>query len=347
MRNAPFTGGRSRWIVMCAILSFCGSVQAQPPLELQWMSEFSGYPTILDAFVNPSNGWTELIYAENGTGPCYIDEYAERYDLNGSLAGGYLLGWGECLNANVTHDQYVTGTPPLHILNACDFGNINHCWIWCNGAVIAGADTGPPSYGYAAAYCVLADGASVYIGGGSTSCLPAYSTIFKLGSGAPWPACVPFSPYSLEATPDSILSINFPTVYMVDKITGTVGSSFNLFTGTVSNTGKTCMNGDTLYWACGVDGSLHVGKYLLHQGSIWELVLPFTDIPVELVRDDHGRLWTAVGNNLVWLGSATGSYSSETIGSAITGLDLRIGAIVIAGTMSTNVNFIMHGTPQP
>ncbi len=333
---------------MCVIFSFCGSVVAQPPIVVDWMSELPNDPMILAAFINPNNGRSEVIYDES-SGTCDTDELWRGYDANGH-PGNYLDPWVGCLNAFASLDHYVaatsrTGSPRMDVLNVSTLNN--HFYIYCNGLIIEGLDIGPPGYGYASALCVLADGAGVYIGGGSTSCLPAYSTIFKLGSGAPWPACVPFSPYSLEATPDSILSINFPSVHMVDKVAGTVGSTFDLFTGTVSNTGKTCMNGDTLYWACKVDGSLHVGKYLLHQGSIWEQVLPFTDIPVELVRDDHGRLWTAVGNNLVWLDSATGSYSSETIGSAITGLDLQVGAIVLAGTMSTNVNFIMHGTPQP
>jgi hypothetical protein len=90
-----------------------------------------------------------------------------------------------------------------------------------------------------------------------------------------------------------------------------------------------------------------VGKYLLGYGNLWEQLLPFTAGPVELMRDDHGRLWTAVGNNLVWMDTDTGIYSSDTIGAQIKALDLHAGKLVVAGTMSTNVNFILHGTILP
>jgi hypothetical protein len=134
---------------------------------------------------------------------------------------------------------------------------------------------------------------------------------------------------------------------MVAKANAVFGSTFNLFSGSISGTGKTCMDGDTLYWTCKVNGALHVGKYLLGQGSLWEQTLPFSAPPVELVRDGHGRLWSATGNNLVWLDTASGSFASQSIGVAITALDLQIGRLVIAGSMPGNLRFIMNATPMP
>lgn len=327
---------------VCAAVLLGSSVQGQPPLEVNWTSELPGFPPILSAFVNPNNDAAAVVYGV-GVTYCTNDEFCDQYDQN-----GIQTLTGVCLSAgNASLDQYVTGASSQFVLNACNLGNTSHCYIYCNGSYIYGLDTGPPSYGYASANCVLVDGSSVYIGGFSTNCSPTGSSVFKLGGGALWPSCVPASPMSLEATPDSILSVSFPTVHMVDKATGTVGSSFDLFSGTVSNIGKTCMSGDTLYWACKVNGSLHIGKYLLWQGSLWEQVLPFTGFPIELVRDGHGRLWTAVNNNLLWVDAANGNFASETIGIAINAMDLQGDNLVVAGAMGTNLNFIMHGTPMP
>lgn len=340
---------RLEWFVVSILMA--QDVLAQPPLDVHWMSEFSGLPPILDAFVNPNNVETEVVYDESGTQPCYNEEYAERYDSNGNLAGSMMTGWGECLNANVTHDRFAIGTsrigfPNLRILNACDL-NVVNCWMWCNGSIITGPTIGSPSYSHASAKSVLADGGNIYIGANSSHCPSTGWTLFKPGGGSQWPICVPAVPTSLEATSDSILSISFPGVHMVAKTNAAFGSTFNLFSGSVSGTGKTCIDGDTLYWTCKVNGSLHAGKYLLGQGSLWEQTLPFSAPPVELVRDAHGRLWTATGNNLVWLDTASGTFASETIGVAITALDLQMGRLVIAGSMPGNLRFIMNATPMP
>ncbi len=315
------------------------------------MSELPGLPPILAAFANQNNSNTEVVYDESGTQPCYAEEYAERYDANGNLDGGVLEWWGECLNAYVTHDRFAIGTSRmgnsnLRILNACNL-NVTNCWMWCNGLNIPSQASGSPSYNHASAYSVLADGANIYIGASTTYCIPPGWALYKLGSGGQWPVCVPAVPSSLEATSDSILYVSFPSVRMVAKTTAAIGSTFSLFNGNVSGTGKTCMDGDTLYWTCKVNGSLRVGQYVLGGGSIWEQTLPFSESPVELVLDDHGRLWTAVGNNLVWLDAETGAFASETIGAVISALDLSNNRLVIAGTMSGNIRFIMSGTPMP
>lgn len=345
----PLIHPRLVWLVFPVLLA--QHVLAQPPLDVHWMSEFSGSPPILGAFLNPSNAVTEVVYDESGTQPCYYEERADRYDTNGNLDGNVLSPWGECLNANVTHDRFAMGTsrigfPNLRILNACDL-NVVNCWMWCNGSIIAGPTIGSPSYSHASAKSVLADGGSIYIGANSSHCPSTGWTLFRLGGGSQWPVCVPAVPASLEATSDSILSISFPGVQMVAKANAVFGSTFNLFSGSISGTGKTCMDGDTLYWTCKVNGALHVGKYLLGQGSLWEQTLPFSAPPVELVRDGHGRLWSATGNNLVWLDTASGSFASQSIGVAITALDLQIGRLVIAGSMPGNLRFIMNATPMP
>lgn len=326
--------------------------RSQPPLQVQWMSELPREQAVLGAIMDPNTGRTEIVYdaTTNIYRPCPNEEYWLEYDLHGR-PGHFFEPWGGCLNAGATHDQYATGTArtglsTFHAINACDLNVIN-CWISCNGTVISGPVTGSPSYSHASATTVLADGAAVYLAGSSSYCPETGWTLFKLGGGPSWPVCIPAAARSLEATSDSILSISFPTVRMVDKVSGAIGSSFELFNGSAPTSGKSCMSGDTLFWACRVNGSLRVGKYLLGQGSLWEQALPFSGSVVELVRDAYNRIWMSAGNNLVWFDAATGSFSSAQMGEVILGMDLQGDALVIAGTMSSNVNFIMHGTPTP
>ena len=168
---------------MCVAFLFCGSVLAQPPIVVDWMSELPDDHTILAAFINPNNGHAEVIYNDNGNAPCYIDEYWIGYSALG-LPPNAIEPWSGCLSAQgASLDHFVTATsrpgyPRMDVLNVSTLNN--HFYIYCNGLVIEGLDIGPPGYGFASAYCVLADGANVYIGGSSTSCSPSGWTHFQI-----------------------------------------------------------------------------------------------------------------------------------------------------------------------
>lgn len=342
-RFSPLGMVRSSRCLALFVILMAQQASAQPPLQVQWTSELPNSQAVLAAFIDQNHGRTEVIYDEGWAG-CTNEEYWLWYDVHGRPPNPFIEQIGGCIDAGVSLDHFVVaasrqGFPVIHVINASTL----------NGDFFISYEFGSiwgPGNSYASAQSVLVDGVDVYIGGSSAHCTDGWP-VFKLGGDAQWPACVPLSPKALEATSDSILSINFPAVHTVDKATATVGSMFNLFSGTGNYDGKTCMNGDTLYWACKIGGTLHVGKYQLGYGNLWEQVLPFNAHPVELVYDEHGRLWTAAWNNLIWIDAATGTWSSDTIGAQIMGLDLHAGKLVLAGTMSTNLNFIVHGTTQP
>lgn len=337
--------------ISCLVALFLTQLaHAQPPLEVLWVSEPADTYPIIAAFIDPNSGRVEVIFDDiDYNGPCNTDEYWSWYGQNG-MPPSYGQVWGGCLNAPASLDHYVVsvtrmGYPRLDFLNTSTL--TNHFYISYIYGTFEGLNTGPPGYGYASAYCVAADGADVYVGANSTSCAETNWTIFKLGGGAGWPACVPYSPLSLEASPDSILVLQYPRVTTLDKATGALGSTSHLFYGTITPNGKSCMSGDTLYWVCGVNGTLHVGKYLLGVGSLWEQVLPFTGPPAELLRDDHGRLWTSSGNNLIWVDTVTGVYSSATTIGNVRALDLYAGKLVVAGAGAAAMNFILYASIVP
>ena len=335
--------------IACATLLLGTPILAQPPLEVQWMSEISTQSTILSGLIDPSTGKIHTVFTDpdGGSGVCNSDENISVYGPNGLPI---LLMFDPCLSQG-SLDQYVasatsTGMSPVNVLNVSSVGNPNHSHIFSEIGVIQSLNQGPPNDGYAHAYSAFADGTDLYIGGTDVDCPPLPGTVYKLGSPS-WRTCMPASINSFESSGDSILAIHYPSVFKLDRMTGALGSSFNLFTGPATNTGKTCLNGDSLYWTIVVNGFTHVGKYVLEQGSEWEQVLPYTSPPVGLELDAYGRLWTAVGNNLIWMNASDGSYDSAIQGTVIRTLDMQNGELVITGSLNSILVFIMKAIPTP
>ena len=333
--------------VACAVVLMGTSVQAQPPLEVQWMSEITTTSTLKVGLLEPNTGNVHLVFEppDAFSGPCYGDEYYEIYGANGLPT---ILWTDPCLSQGSLdhHVASVMGSTSgrLDVLNVSSVGNPNHSHIFLGGGEIQSYDQGPPNNGYAYAYSAFADGNTVYIGGTDVDCESPGTVYTWLGSG--WRSCVPVTINSFEATPDSILAIHYPQVFMMNKATGTLGSTFDLFTGPATNTGQSYLDGDSLYWTIVVSGSMHVGKYVLGQGPVWEQTLPFS-IPKGLWLDPYGRLWTAAGNNLIWLNASHGGYASETLGTSIGTLEMRSGELLVSGRFASNVCFIMKAVPTP
>ena len=171
-------------------------------------------------------------------------------------------------------------------------------------------------------------------------------------NGTQWSSCVDMDPSALVRTLDlwneTLLAVSFPGVIKVDTLTGTSIGSFDLFNGPSMDNGHTCVSGDTLFWTSQFGGSqLHVGKYLINSGSIWEVTLPFAGSPVELHSDEMGRLWTAAGNNIIWVDESDGSYESYPFGQSVDAMDMVGTRVVITGTMDGTTSYALHGHVVP
>lgn len=124
--------------------------------------------------------------------------------------------------------------------------------------------------------------------------------------------------------------------------------SFDLFSDAPKNNGFTCISGDTLFWTSQFGGSqLHVGKYLINSGPIWEVIMPFAGNPVELSTDDFGRFWTAAGNNIIWGNSADGSYQSYAFGQSVHSIDMIGPTVAISGSLDGSSSYVLHGNVIP
>jgi len=326
------------------------SAHAQPPLEVQWMVEIPTTASILSGLIDPSTGQVHVLFSDEGAGGfCYYEESGRILGSNGLP----IVFTDFCLDAGVSLDHWAASAMRstlgrTYALNVSTVGNPNHSHIFLTGlGEIQSYYQGPPNFGYAYAHSVFANGDTLYVGGTDVDCWPpSPGTVYKIG-GTYWRACMPQFINSLEATADSILAIRFPSVFMLDKSTGTMGSNFDLFTGAVTNTGTSSLDGDSLYWAIVVNGNTRVGKYIIGQGPAWEQTLPFIHPPAGLELDAYGRLWTAVDNKLIWLNASDGTYAYVTQGTVINTLDIHLGFLLITGKLGTDVAFISKALPTP
>lgn len=171
-------------------------------------------------------------------------------------------------------------------------------------------------------------------------------------NGTSWRTCVDSDASTLvkalDLWNDTLLAVSFPKVIKVETVGGTPMGSFDLFNGATASNGHTCVAGDTLYWISQFGGSqLQVGKYLINSGPIWEVTLPFQGNPRELHMDGYNRLWTAVGNNIIWMNPADGSYQNSAFGQSVDAMDLVGNTIAIAGTTDGMTSYVIHGHVTP
>ena len=166
--------------------------------------------------------------------------------------------------------------------------------------------------------------------------------------GTRWDACIDHPVRTFEIWGDTLLAIGFPTVTKVDTANGSQAGTFDLFDGPPVGKGHTAISGDTLFWASRFsDLQLHVGRYLIGSGPVWEVTLPYTSQPVELFTDDFGRLWTAVGNLIIWIDQADGSHQSYALGQVVNGIDMVGSTVAITGPFDGTSTYVIHGHVTP
>lgn len=223
------------------------------------------------------------------------------------------------------------------------------------------ADPGNSAVGSSGRHALLASENRVFIGGHTWHTVSddyqCPNVIWKYpypdaSNGTSWRSCVDMDPAALIRTldlwNDTLLAVAFPKVIKVDTVSGTPMGTFELFSGATANNGHTCVTGDTLYWISQFGGSqLHIGKYLINSGPIWEVTLPFQGSPSELHVDGNNRLWTAVGNNIIWIDPTDGSYQSYAFGLSVEAMDMIGNTVVITGTTDGTTSYVLHATITP
>lgn len=175
-----------------------------------------------------------------------------------------------------------------------------------------------------------------------------WKTAVVVDLGVSWTSCLDHHFVTFEMWNDTLLAIGFPTVTKVDTANGFQSGTFDIFNGSSADNGHTAISGDTLYWASRLDDSqIHVGRYLIGTGPVWEVTLPFTSSPIELFTDDYGRLWTAADNNIIWLDQTNGSFQSYAFGQMVSGIDIAGSAFAITGSMTGATSYVLHGHVVP
>ncbi|HMC97407.1 MAG TPA: hypothetical protein VKG92_07140 [Flavobacteriales bacterium] len=194
----------------------------------------------------------------------------------------------------------------------------------------------PPSAG---------DGSSLFIGGVDNLCSSrVWKTTYPYVSAyTDWCPCIPHAFESLDQYGDTLLAVGLPSVTKVVKANAELAGTFEVFSGAALGNGWSCTSGDTLFWTGQFGGGdLHVGKYVINSGPLWEVSLPYTGDPVELHDDGLGRLWTAVGNTIIWLDQSDGSYNTYPFALSVDAMDMYNGSIVITGDAGGGTSYIMR-----
>lgn len=187
-------------------------------------------------------------------------------------------------------------------------------------------------------------GSSEGVDGNTPDC---FDRIWRYGSGA-WTTCVgqPFT--TMEAIGDTILAVGFPMVTLLDMTTGSILSGFELMDGGPVLPLRSCMAGDTLFWIAQFGGAdLRVGSYRVNSGELWQVSLPFTGEPLDLFSDGFGRLWSAAGNELIWIDRTNGDHDHYPFGLTLRGLDLVDSTLALTGSTDSLSQFVLKATVQP
>ncbi|MEO8590070.1 MAG: hypothetical protein ABI432_11910 [Flavobacteriales bacterium] len=348
--------------IACATLLIATTADAQPPWDvlwshgqLLWHPDPGGYNTN-HIKIDPSTDETFVFIKGNedvGIDPC---DYS--YQMFGFSPDGVLLygPGGPCFYGPSGYQYHSSLFPVEHgridvSNNYSDSGSR----VGIAGTSIEGVALycaiGVQEFGYLPGdhHAMLAQEHELYVGGNDVNCdHRLWRTSYPHGLSQPWCACVPHDFNAFELVNDSLLAVGFPTVTTVARNTGSLGSSFQLYTGPTIVNGWSCLVADTLYWISQFGGQdLHVGSYLLNSGPVWEVTIPLQGQPVELHHDAFGRLWTAVGNMIVWIDDTDGSSNSYPFGLSIEGMDMNNGSLVITGAANDSTSYVMRALVEP
>ncbi|MEO8590072.1 MAG: hypothetical protein ABI432_11920 [Flavobacteriales bacterium] len=327
------------------------TADAQPPWIVKWYQEGVLWHNNNGIKIIPNQDWTVVSIQDNGNWALVPHCVGERL-----LAEIDSLGWiGSCC------EGCIEGPSPSAYVGSVYGPTWNRIDIFTSyGIAITGITPEYPWFlgcapelheGIASDHHAFQlHGSTLFVGGHDDVC-PA--RIWKVqysfmpdATNSCW--CVPNEPVTLELYGDTLLSVAFPTVTKLDTASGNLGGSFELFTGTPVGNGWTWLSADSLYWISQFGGSdLHLGKYLMGSGPVWEVALPLAGLPVSLHDDGMGRLWTAVGNTIVWINTQDGTYETNTFGLTVDAMDVYNGSIAITGTTDGVTSYIMraHLTP--
>lgn len=351
-----------------AMLLMGATAQAQPPWVVDWLHDGVLAHGDNGVHLNPVTNGTLVIavapwpmpacsgplgvfFTPSGDllAPCCYDVCMEVYGISQMFSGAILTPNGTLIF--ITIDIGVSPSISTSVAGVNNYGP-----DWVEPITMYGGAPGSSAIVDPSRHALLASGNRVFIGGHTWSATQndyvCPNMIWKypypdVSNGTTWMSCVDMDQTqwvkAFDLWNDTLLAVAFPKVTKVDTLNGTPMGTFDLFTGALPDNGHTCISGDTLFWASQFGGSqLHIGKYLINSGPIWEMTLPFAGKPVELHRDGVGRLWTAVGNNIIWIDSADGSYESYAYGLSVDAMDIIGTNVVITGTTDGTTSYILH-----
>ena len=356
--------------LMFAVL-FAQHGMAQPPIVVDWIQDgLPAYSTTNGLHVNPvSHSTLAVMEPSPSVSGCSTNRVAVWFSPSGELSDQCCDACMEVYGiAQMFSGAFITPTGCL-IYATVDVGGsygstsvagvYNYGPGWVEPITMYGGGQG--LVGFMSSHALVASSTHVFIGGSTWNIAQdeyaCPNNIWKYpypdaSNGNAWISCVDTTSAqrvkALELWNDTLLAVAFPKVTKIDTLYGTPMGSFNLFNGAPMDDGHTCIFGDTLFWASQFGGSqLHVGKYLINSGPIWEVTLPFAGVPAELHHDGMGRLWTAAGNKVIWIDQADGSYQSYPMGLSVVAMAMVGTAVAICGTTDGATSYVLHGHVVP
>ncbi len=350
-----------------ALLLLGSGAQAQPPWVVDWYHDQALWH---NAFmpsrikINPNSGRT-VFYGYDYDGlwwdeGCQSGWQQQAFDTDGSFMGACC--YGSCIETWGITQRYHGTLFPAGGGALSLFDNTSTAPYWsvtllgvyypsfpgepvalgCGGTTYQNIGSGQHAF--------LADGGNVFVGGLEDNCENRLwkTTYPNPQSTGTWCACLPHWLTTLDLYADTLLAVGFPTVTKVDTTNGNITGTFALYSGPTVTNGWTCTSADTLYWTSQFGTSdLHVGKYLINSGPLWEVTLPYSGNPVELHDDGMGRLWTAVGNTIIWLDQSDGSYNTYPFALSVDAMDMHNGSVAITGDAGGGTSYIMRAHILP
>lgn len=336
---------------------------AQPPVVVDWIQDGLLWDDWQHG-VRTSGSGTTTMYVGGALQPEFSGCGTHVVSLSFSASGELQYPMTpSCMEIAGISQQFCTWQQGVLV---CNYSNGSFTQIAVLGVYYTGfpgegvtmySGPGTTSVGNSSRHALLVSGGIFFLGGGSLISsnyeLDCADRIWKtpypvITAGTSWTTCLPDHFAGFEIWNDTLLAVGFPRVTKVDTTDGNTFGTFDLFAGAAVSNGHSAMSGDTLYWASRLaDGQLHIGRFLVGTGPVWEVTLPFSSNPLELFADGMGRLWTATGNNIIWIDRSDGSYQNYAIGTTVKGIDIVGNTVAITGTMDGITSYVLHGHVTP